>query len=70
MRGKLHTSCVHSCLLHGSETWPVKKENELTLQWAEMKMIRWMCGIKVPDRFTCSELGERLGIDNIITVVQ
>jgi len=31
MRGKLHTSCVHSCMLHDSETWPVKKQNELTL---------------------------------------
>ena len=35
-----------------------------------MRMIRWMCSIKVTDRFTCSELRERLGIDNIITVVQ
>ena len=26
IRGKLYTSCVHSCMLHGSETWPVKKE--------------------------------------------
>jgi len=35
MRGKLDKSCVHSCMLHGSETWPVKKENKLTLQQAE-----------------------------------
>ena len=28
----LRTICVHSCMLHGSETWPVKKKNELTLQ--------------------------------------
>ena len=36
MRGKLYTSCVRSCMLHGSETWPVKKENKLTVQQAEM----------------------------------
>jgi len=53
---KLYKSCVHT--LHGSETWPVKKENELTLQQAEMRMIRWMCGIKVTDRIMCSELRE------------
>jgi len=35
-----------------------------------MTMIRWMCGLKVTDRFTCSELRERLGIDDIITVIQ
>jgi len=43
MRGKLYASCV----LHGCEMWPVKKENEMTLQWAKMRMIRWMCGIKI-----------------------
>ena len=32
-----------SCMLHGSETWPVMTENELTLQWAEMRMISWIC---------------------------
>jgi len=29
-----------------------------------------MCGIKITDRFTCSELREKLGIDDIITVVR
>jgi len=52
MREKLYTSCVHSCMLHGSETWPVKKENELPLQRAEMRMIRWMCDIKITDWFS------------------
>jgi len=35
-----------------------------------MRMIRWTRGIKVIDRFTCSKLRERLGLDYIITVVQ
>jgi len=48
----------------------VKKENELTLQQAEMRMMRWMCGVKITDRFICSELTERLVIDDIITVIQ
>jgi len=25
MRGRLYSSCVRSSMLHGSETWPVKK---------------------------------------------
>jgi len=70
MREKIIQSCMHSCMLHGSETWPLKKENELTLQWAEMRMIRCMCCIKVTDRFTCSDLREGLVIDDIIIVVQ
>jgi len=52
-------------MLHGSEAWPVKKENELTLQQAEMRMIRWMCGVNITDRFSSSEFTERLGIDDI-----
>jgi len=27
-------------MLHGSETWPVTKENEVALQWAEMRMVK------------------------------
>jgi len=37
-------------MLHGSEMWPVKKQNEMTLQPGEMRMIRWMCGITVIDK--------------------
>jgi len=33
-------------MIHGGETWPVKKQNELTLQQAEMRMIRWVNGVK------------------------
>jgi len=44
MRGKLYRSCVPDCMLHGSETWPVRKENELAFQCNKMRMIRWLCG--------------------------
>jgi len=32
MRGRLYFSCVHTRVLHGSETWPVRKENVVALQ--------------------------------------
>ena len=31
--------------LHGSETWPVRKKNEVALQRSEMRMVRWMCNV-------------------------
>jgi len=31
---------VRSSMLHGSETWPVRKENVVALQRAEMRMVR------------------------------
>jgi len=34
MRGRLYSSCVQNSMLHGSETWPIKKENEVALQRA------------------------------------
>jgi len=49
-------------LLHGSETWPVRKENEVALQQAEMRMVRWMCGVKRQDRVPSKGLRERLGL--------
>jgi len=40
---------VRSSMLHGSETWPIRIENKVVLQRPEMRMVRWMCGIKVND---------------------
>ena len=54
-------------MLHGSETWPVREQNVVALQQAEMRMVRWMCGIKL---LTSKELRERLGIDDKALVLQ
>jgi len=70
VRRKLYSSCVQSSTLHRSETWPVRKENEVALHWAEMRMVRWMCGIKLQDRVPSKGLIERLGLDDIISVLQ
>ena len=49
-RVRLYSCCVRSSMLHGSETWPVRKENVVALQQAEMRMVRWMCGVKLKDK--------------------
>ena len=59
VRGRLYSSCVRSSMLHGSETWPVRKENEVALQRAEMRMVRWKCGVKVQDRIPSKGLRGR-----------
>jgi len=69
-RGRLYSSCVRSSMLHGSENWPVSKENEMTLQRAQMRTVRWMCNVKVKDRDPSKELRERLGIYHIILILQ
>jgi len=55
---------------HGSETWCVRKENEVALQRAEMRMVRWMCNVKVKDKVPSKELRGRLGINDIILILQ
>jgi len=57
-------------MLHGSETWPVRKENVVALQRAEMRMVRWMCSVKVKDRFPNKQLRKRLGTNDITLVLQ
>jgi len=57
-------------MLHGSETSPVRKENVVALQPAEIIMVRWMCGMKLKDRFPSKELRKRLGTDDIALVLQ
>ena len=70
MTKRLYSSCVRSSMLHGSETWPVRKENVVAVQRAEMRMVRWMRGVKLKDRLPSKELRERLGIDDIAFVLQ
>ena len=65
-KGRPYSSYVQSSMLHGSETWPVRKENEVALQRAKMRMVRWMCDVKVKDRVPSKELRERLDLDDTI----
>jgi len=64
-----YSSCVRSGMLRGSET-PVQKENEVALQLAEMRMVRRMCVIKLQDKVPGKRLTERLGLDDVIFVLQ
>jgi len=45
-------------------------ENELALLRAEMRMVRQMCGVKLSDKVAGDELRDRLGLDDVVTVLQ
>ena len=57
-------------MLHGSETWPVGKENEVALRRAETRMVRWMCGVTLQDRVPGGELRGRLELEDMTSVLQ
>jgi len=42
----------------------------VALQRAEMRMVRGMCGVKLQDRVPSKALRKRLGLDDIIPVLQ
>ena len=51
--------------MHGSETWRMKVEHELTMNRTEMSMIRWMCGVKLNERKKNEDLRELLGLEPV-----
>jgi len=40
IRMRLCSSCVQNSMLHGNEICPVRKENEVALQWTETRTVR------------------------------
>ena len=41
---------VRPALMYGAETWVLKKAQENKLEVAEMRMLRWMCGVTKLDK--------------------
>jgi len=66
LKGKVYATC----LIHGSETWPMKVEHELKMNRTEMSMIRWMCGVKLNERKKSEELRELLGLETVSLMIK
>ena len=62
MKGRVYASCVRSSMTYGSETRPLLVDDRLNFERAEMKMIRWMCGISLKDRRIHEELRRPVGV--------
>ena len=70
LKGKVYATCVRSCLMHGSEIWPMKVEHKLKMNRTEMSMIRWMCGVKLNERKNSEELRELLGLEPVSLMIK
>ena len=46
----IQDTVVRPAMMHGAETWAVKKAHEKKLDVAEMRMLRWMSGVTKMDR--------------------
>jgi len=70
LKGKVYATCVRSCLIHGSETWPMKVEHELKMNRTEMSMIRCMCRDKLNERKKSEELRELLELEPVSLMIK
>ena len=49
-------------MVYGGETWAVSAETDRKLDRTEMRMVRFMCGVRLRDKCTNSDVRTRLGI--------
>ena len=55
-KGRLYSACVRSLVLYGSETWPVKEEDQIRLERNDESIVRWMFSVRPEDRISEEEL--------------
>ena len=50
IKGRVYRILVRPSLVYEAETWALKKAQENKLEVAEMRMLRWMCGVTMAGR--------------------
>ena len=68
----VYSSCVHSAMLHASETWPLTNPNLQGLQRNDRAMIRQICNLRPQDIVTTrsNELLAQLGIEDLDLILK
>ncbi|KAF3662152.1 hypothetical protein FXO37_12577 [Capsicum annuum] len=56
---------VRPALLYGAECWPVKNSHIQRMKVAEMRMLRWMCGLTRGDRVRNETIREKVGVTSV-----
>ena len=52
-------------MLYGVECWPVKNSHIQKMRVAEMRMLRWMCGLIRGDRVRNETIREKVGVASV-----
>ena len=50
IKGKMYRTVLRPALMYGAETRTLRKAQEKKLEDAEMRMLRWMCGVTKLDK--------------------
>ena len=64
-RGKVFNACVHSALLHGSETWAPTAPDLQRLHRNDRSMVRCICGVRDDDEVPAYTLCAMLGMQEV-----
>ena len=70
VKGKIHKTVVRPAMLYGAETWPSKKAQEEKLNVAEMKMLRWACGVTRKDKIRNERIRGTIKVTEISKKIQ
>ena len=52
LKGKFYRTAIRPAMLYGAECWPTKIRHIQQLSVAEMRMLRWICGLAVTQEWT------------------
>ena len=70
IKGKVYRTVVRPALMYGAETWALKKAQEKKLEVAEMRMLRWMCGVTKLDKIRNERIRGTTKVGEITKIVQ
>ena len=70
IKGKVYRTVVRPALMYGAETWALKKAHDNKLEVAEMRMLRWMCGVTKLDKIRNDRMRGTTKVGEITKKVQ
>ena len=70
IKGKVSRTVVRTALMYGAETLALKKAQEKKLEVAEMRMLRWMCGVTKLDKIRNERIRGTTKVGEITKKVQ
>ncbi|KAF3643040.1 Lysine--tRNA ligase [Capsicum annuum] len=65
LKWRLASVTVRLAILYGAECWPVKNSHFQKLKVAEMRMLRWMCGLTRGDRVKNEIIREKVRVTSM-----